>query len=343
MKIICVGLYTQEIYAPAFSKGFKTLGHEVLDIKYDNYHFKQNNFVARILNRIQDRYILGFYLRKFNNDIVEAVNKFKPDLVFLYRCYYVYDSTLKKIQSQTTLMSYNNDDPFSGVPSKAFYKQHISNSKFCQVIFVYRKKNIVDYNNIGITNTRLLLPYYLTYNNYPIPDIQKDIQIAFIGHFENDGRDLCIKLMIEAGIPVQVYGNEKWKESQYYASIKHVLHKGIHGSEYNKLLNRISVALVFLSKINNDKYTRRCFEIPATKTMMLAQYTEELDELFPEGKSAEYFRNPDELIAKCKLLLAHPEKVEFIANNGFMRLKQIGGSEVDRCEYVTRVYEEIKE
>lgn len=342
MRIINVGLFTQEIYAPAFSKGFRKLGHEVLDIKYDDYHFKQNNFICNLLNRIQDRYIIGLNLNKFNKDIIEAVNQFRPDFVFLYRCYYIYDSTIEQIRSLSTVMSYNNDDPFSGVPSKAFYKQHISNSKYCHINFVYRKKNIDDYFKIGITNTRLLLPYYLTYNNYPIPNIKKDIPIAFVGHFENDGRDLLIKLMIESGIPVQVYGNNRWKESKYYSQIQQVLHKGVHGEGYNTLLNRISISLVFLSKINNDKYTRRCFEIPATKTMMLAQYTEELEELFPEGECAEYFRNAKELIAKCKLLLAQPEKVEYIANNGFMQLKKVGGSEVDRCKYVIKVYEENK-
>lgn len=342
MKIINVGRYTPEIYAPAFSKGFRALGHEVLDIKYDDYLFKQSNFISSLLNRIQDRYMIGFYLNKFNKDIIEAVNQFKPDFVFLYRCYYIYDSTIEQIRSLTMVMSYNNDDPFSGVPSKLFYKQHISNSKYCHVNFVYRKKNIDDYNKIGITNTRLLLPYYLTYNNYPIPNIKKDIPIAFVGHFENDGRDLLIKLMIESGIPVHVYGNKGWNESKYYSDIRQVLHNGVHGEGYNTLLNRINISLVFLSKINNDKYTRRCFEIPATKTVMLAQYTEELDELFPEGKCAEYFRNPEELITKCKLLLAHPEKVECIANNGYVQLKKIGGSEVDRCEYVTKVYEELK-
>lgn len=342
MKIVIVGSYTQEIYTPAFSKGFRALGHEVLDIKYDDYHFQRKNIVTDILNRIQDRYIIGYYLNKFNDDIVNAVNQIRPDFVFLYRCYYIYDRTLIKIRSLTTVLSYNNDDPFSGVPSKAFYIQHISNTKFCHLNFVYRKKNIDDYKKIGITNTCLLLPYYLTYNNYPIPGIKKDIPIAFIGHFEDDGRDEIIKSMIEAGIPVQVFGNEMWKDSKYYSAIKHVLHKGVHGEGYNTLLNRIGISLVFLSKINNDKYTRRCFEIPATKTMMLAQYTEELNELFPEGECAEYFRSTEELIAKCKSLLEQPEKVEAIANNGYTHMKKIGGSEVDRCRYVIKKYEELK-
>lgn len=342
MKIIVVGLFTQEIYAPAFSYGFRALGHEVLDIKYEDYHFNNLNSFSKLLNRIQDRYLLGVYIKKFNDAIIKSVKEFKPDFVFLYRCYYIYDKTIETIRHETIVMSYNNDDPFSSVPSKAFHRYHISNAKYCDINFVYRQKNIDDYKRIGITNTRLLLPYYLSYNNYPILSVEKDIPFAFVGHYENDGRDLLIRQMIEAGIPVQVYGNKQWRQSKYYADIQHVLHEGKHGKEYNLLINRVKVAIVFLSKINNDKYTRRCFEIPATKTMMLAQYTIELDKLFPEGDGAIYFRDSEELINKCKQLLSNPKIVDDIANNGYIRLCELGASEIDRCKYILDVYDELK-
>lgn len=341
MRIIVIGLFKQEIYAPAISSGFRSLGHEVLDIKYDDYHFNEKGQLRSLLNRIQDRYLIGAFINKFNNDIVRAVKKFKPDFIFLYRTYYIYDRTLKKVSGLTKIMSYNNDDPFSGVPSHSFHRHHISNTRFCDINFVYREKNIYDYKSIGVKNTYLLLPYYLTYNNYPIPSVEKDIPIAFIGHFENDGRDIIIKLMLDAGLPVRVYGNHQWKQSHYYSDIKHVIYEGVHGKAYNELLNRVQISLVFLSKINKDKYTRRCFEIPATKSMMLSQYTAELNDLFPEGECAEYFRDADELIEKCKLLLSNPSHVSNIANNGYLRLQELGGSEKDRCQYIIDLYHQI--
>ena len=45
----------------------------------------------------------------------------------------------------------------------------------------------------------------------------------------------------------------------------------------------------FLSKINNDSYTRRNFEIPAMKKV-LSEYSDELNKIFIEGKEMIFLR-----------------------------------------------------
>ena len=95
--------------------------------------------------------------------------------------------------------------------------------------------------------------------------------------------------------------------------------------------------------MNHDTYTRRCFEIPAAKTLMLCEYTEDMDRMFPEDECAVYFRSKEELVEKCKALLANPEKIVKIAENGYNRLKEIGGSEVDRCQQIIEVYNKYKQ
>ena len=196
MKIVIVGSYRHEMYAPAFAYGFRHLGHEVIEIDYEQYHLKGNGAIPVFHNRFQDRFHYGVEMRRYNNDIIKAVDKEKPDLVFFYRCYHVYSSTLRLIRNKAVLMSYNNDDPFSGVPSKRYFRYHLDNSKYCHLNYVYRRQNIFDYKEIGIGNTKVLLPYYLSRQNKPIK-CEKDIPIAFIGHFENDGRDGLILKMKE--------------------------------------------------------------------------------------------------------------------------------------------------
>jgi spore maturation protein CgeB len=106
------------------------------------------------------------------------------------------------------------------------------------------------------------------------------------------------------------------------------------GDEYNYTINRFQIALVFLSKLNHDTYTRRCFEIPATKTLMLCEYSDDMNSLFPENECAVYFRSKEDLAEKIKYLLCNPGEIDRIAKNGFERLKVIGGSEVDRCSEI---------
>ena len=99
---------------------------------------------------------------------------------------------------------------------------------------------------------------------------------------------------------------------------------------------------MFLSKLNSDTYTRRCFEIPATQTLMLSEYTDDLNEMFPSDKCAVYFTTPEELVVKCKYLLSHPNEIKQIAENGYKRLKELGGSEIDRCRQIIETYKKIK-
>lgn len=343
MVILVVGSFKRAFYAPAFYHAWQSLGYRVYKIDSDDYILKGKNPLLGILNRIQEKYHVGVPLLKYNEDIVKDVKQLKPAFVFLYRCHDVFDSTLKKIRKETVIFSYNNDDPFSTNIQNHFKGHYISNSRFCDLVYVYRKKNIEDFRKIGISKTKVLLPYYMSSTNFPISDTDKHIPIAFVGHFEDDGRDEVIKSMHDAGLPVTIYGKDYWiTKSKLYNELKTIIKEPKSGAEYNALLNQIQIALVFLSKRNNDTYTRRCFEIPAAKTLMLAPYTRDMDELFPEGGCAVYYRSTDDLIEKCRYLLSHPEDVKRIADAGYERLKIIGGSEIDRCKEIIKDYETIK-
>lgn len=339
MKILLVGSYKYEMYAAAFSSGFKQLGHDVIDIDYEQFHIKGKGFLASFHNRFQDRFHYGLMMQQYNTAIIEAVEKEKPHFVFFYRCYHVWPSTMKRLKALSLLLSYNNDDPFSKKPSESFFRYHVKCSYYCDINFVYRQKNIDDYAKLGINNAQILLPYFLSWQNYPI-ECKKDIPIAFIGHFEADGRDYTIKKLRDAGLPVCVFGREyRWKESKLIKDMEDIFFAGVRGVEYNKILNRTRIALVFLSHRNHDTYTRRCFEIPASSSLMMAPYTNELNQLFEEGKEAVYYKNDEDLIEKCKYYLNHENELNKIASNGYKRLLEIGGSEIYRCSEILKTVE----
>ena len=342
MKILLVGSYQYEMYAPAFSYGFRKLGHEIIEVDYQQFHLKGNGGLATILNRIQDRYHYGIKMYAYNKSILDTVNREHPDMVFLYRCCHVYTSTLQKIKGKAILISYNNDDPFSGTPSDRYFRHHIANARCCDINYVYRKKNIADYAAIGITNTKVLLPYYLSWQNYPI-ECEKDIPIAFLGHFENDGRDMYILHLKEAGLPVVVYGDSAWKDAPLFERIKDVFYSDKRGVEYNQTMNRCQICLVFLSKINHDTYTRRCFEIPATRGVMLCEYTDDMNELYPENECAVYFRSKEELVEKAQWLLDNPDEINRISQNAYDRAFFLGCSEIDRCRSIIKDIKRVKE
>jgi spore maturation protein CgeB len=342
MKIIVIGQFDLEVYAKAYYSAFKELGHEVEAIDYYSFWLKGKSKFCQIYNRIQKRYYIGHSMFLYNMAIKKKVKEMKPDLVFIYRGLNVFPSTVRKIRKQTMVFSYNNDDPMSGLPSKTFYDKYLHYLKYCDMNYVYRKKNIDDLAKMGITNTAILLPNYLKKWNFHI-DCVKDIPIVFLGHYEPDGRDKMIERLMDEGLPISLYGDYVWKEDcPIYDKLKSIMHPLAIGEKYNEIINRSQIILVFLSKRNADTYTRRCFEIPATKNLMLCEYTDDMNAMFPENKAAVYFRNDDELVEKCTYLLANPKEIERIAENGYKRLHEIGGSEIDRANEILQAYNKIK-
>ena len=339
MKIIVTGSFKYSIYAPAFASGFASLGHLVESVHEEDY-LSWESRLGKLYEKIQVRTRIGYKVVRYNKELLSKVETFKPDMVFLYRCYFVWPSTIKKIQEQgTKVFSYNNDDPFSKVLNNWEHRYFHASIPIVDVNLVYRKKNILDFKKAGAKEVELMLPYYLEKENSyeKIPDT---IPIAFIGHFEDDGRDQYIKALMDAGLQVSIY-DSGWQKSSLYKELRPVMKPAVYSSQYNHELNKCQIALVFLSKLNCDTYTRRCFEIPATKTLMLSEYTDDLNALFPDNECAVYFRTKEELVERCRELLSTPQRIAQIAENGYKRVHEIGGSEVDRCRQITELYQKL--
>ena len=338
MKILLIGSYKYAMYAEAFYNAWVELGHEVERIDYEEYHIHGKGRIAVLLNRIQDRYLWGIPMQRYNKDIVRRVESFRPDFVFLYRCNNIYGSTIKNIRAKTTVFSYHNDDPFGGVPSHAFYRYYKETTRHCHLNYVYRKKNIEDLRATGVENAKVLLPYYMKARNFPI-DCTKDIQVSFLGHYEPDGRDSVIKGLLDKVVQVRVFGSE-WQRAPFYEQMKHI-HAPATGEGYNEMINRSQILLVFFSKRNNDTYTRRSFEIPATRSFMLCEYTEDMDRMYPADEAAVYFRTHEEAVEKCLYYLEHERLRIQIAENAYRRIMEMGGSEYDRAKEIIEDYNEI--
>jgi len=341
MKILIISEGRYVLYGDAFEKTFKKLGYEAKHFKWDVYFD-----LKKTTHKIQNKFLIGPILRKINQDILSISHDFKPDLVFVYRGTHVYPKTIKEIKkSGAKVFGYNNDDPFSDRYKLldfrlwSLYKKSIFEYDW---IFSYRWKNIEDYKHIGYHKTSLLRSYYIKDRNFYIEDINKKYDVIFIGHFEDDGRDETIKYLLDNDINIKLFGTF-WHKSKYYNFFINKMGniESLYGEEYNITINQAKIALVFLSKLNNDTYTRRCFEIPATKTMMLSEYTDDLAKnLFVEGKEAEYFRDKNELLEKIKFYLKHEKNIKDTGKHGYKRLLNDGHEVSSRCKDIIKVYDE---
>lgn len=354
MKIIIAADWHGEIYAEAFFKAFQELDHDIFKFSWKEYfhHYQyssryetDNNRFKAIYYCIQNKFLIGPALNKINKDFIKKCEEVKPDLIFIYRGTHIYPNTIRKIKKKLDckIFGYNNDDPFSFEYESYVWRFYKKSIHLYDHIFSYRQKNIKDYENLGYKKVSLLRSYYLKEKNFNIEKIDKtkyECDVIFIGHFEDDGRDESIKLLCDNNINLKLYGTG-WEKSKYYecfrrrfGEIKPLYH------DYNLAINSANIALVFLSKLNNDTYTRRCFEIPSTKTMMIAEYTDDLNSMFEEGKEAEYFKSRKELLEKVKFYLSNKEKLKQIGENGYKRVLRDGYEVKNRCIEILKVYNE---
>lgn len=354
MKVLVVGDWLAEIYEESFYKAFKEHDCEVSKfswIQYFKYYqyanrFKvKSNFFLSIYYRIQNRFTFGPELIRINSDLLRDAVDSKYDLIFIYRGTHIFPSTIKKLKATgAKVFGYNNDDPFSKHYPRYFWRHFVRGVKHYDHIFSYRSKNIEDYRKIGYQNTSILRSYYLKERNFPLPSIKQEYvsDVVFIGHYEDDGRDETLLYLLNSGVDLKLYGTG-WERSPLFTEIS-----GLTGNivpvytEYNEVLNGAKIALVFLSKLNNDTYTRRVFEIPAAKTVMLSEYTEDMAGLYQSDKEIFFFTDKNNCLATIQNLLCNPELLEAVASQAYERLIDDGHEVYDRIGNVLELYHDRK-
>jgi len=345
MKIILVGAWYTSIYEEPLARSFKILGHEVYEFKSSSYfrnvhldHYRHGTFsLAEIFYyKFQNKFLVGPVISKINNDLFDLCSEVQPDLIFFYRALFIRSRTIRKIKNvySAKLTSYHNDDPFTA-GNKWRNRHYISSLRSMDFNYVYRPKNLLDVQNLS-KHCEILLPYPNTDFIHPLENCEKKYDVVFIGHYEDDGRDQFImELIFDNSINFMLFGTD-WYRSPFYPEIKEKLGETgpVYGENYNITLNQTKMALCFFSRINNDQYTRRTFEIPSAGTMLFSQFSKESAELFKPDVEAVYFQSTSELLKKAHYYLKHDEKRKTIARNGFQQVFDGGHTSMDRAKQI---------
>ena len=171
-----------------------------------------------------------------------------------------------------------------------------------------------------------------------------EFDVVFVGHYENDERVAFLEQIVESGFKLRLFGPGKYWDpvllgSTHLASLVPV--QLVWGEDYNKALCGAKVALCFMSKLNRDSYTRRCFEIPATRTLLLSEYSDELASLFRAGEDADFFKSK-ELIQKLRLYVDNESLCKSVAQAGYDRVYADGHDVVSRMKQVLEWVEQSR-
>lgn len=344
MKILVVGDGHSAIHEVAVVEAFRKLGHRVEPFYWQSY-FNSQNPVVRLWQRIQNKFLIGPVLRKLNADLVDAAIQFKPKLIFIYRGTHITPKAISEIKQRLpgcVVYGYNNDDPFADGHPPWLWRHFLKSVPKYDLVFAYRHHNLDDFIKIGAKRVELLRSWYIPHLNHAVTlsDIDEGkygCDVVFVGHYENDERLEYLEEIARNGFKLRLFGPEyewnhllvKSEELNHLAPVHLVWNE-----DYNKALCGAKIALCFFSKLNRDTYTRRCFEIPATRTLLLSEYSDDLASLYQAGEEADFFKNKEEMILKIKLYLGDDNLRGRVAANGNQRAINDGHDVVSRMAKV---------
>jgi len=333
-KILIVGsLRSFETYEEPLGYGFKKNKFKVFFFKiFPNY---KKNVQDKVYFFLFEKLKISFFLRSFNKGLIQRVKIIKPHILFLWRSTTILPETIRKIKimyPEIKVVIYHNDNPYSGIINYFKYRHYLKLIKISDVAAIYRPSDYTKIKKFKPKKVKLLKPYYTSYLHKPLR-VKKKRDVVFIGHYTKE-RGKKLNLLYNNNIQFNVFGNGWQKYCSKMNWPKNIFGSGKYKSDYIKIINESKIALGFLSVKNNDVYTRRCYEIPACKTLLFAQKTKELNKILKENTEAVYWKNDYEFINKIKFLLKNKQKIKKISKSGYLKIVNNGNSEFHRAKEI---------
>jgi spore maturation protein CgeB len=338
MRILIVGYYLHSWHEAAFERAFSELGHDV-------HRFAFRPYLERGWSRPQNRFLFGPLVWRINRDFFEEAKALRPDIILFYRSLLLKPQTVAQVRAdltETTLISYHNDNMFGALKSKAYWRFFRQSLPLYHLNLVYRHSDLKNYPLVGASNVRVLRSHYLPWLHRPLTNETKDIDFGLYGHSERDRRLKDVSFLMQSVKGRYAIRGALWKEFGRHEPWALMETSEVQNEEYVRFINRTKIVLAFLSTLNADTYTRRCFEIPACGSFMLCQRTEDLLSLFCEDQEAVFFGSADELVTKARYYLKHDSERLRIAAAGFRRCTSSGYDIYSRTKEILSHIEAIR-
>lgn len=335
-KLLLVGNWLWDIYEEAMAIGFRMAGWEVKPFQVLNYLPK--SWIFTQLRRLRTKWLVS----RLNDALVSVAETYQPDLVLIIRCEEILPETLHRLRlvsPNSVLVLYHNDNPFQGKLRRFTMRHFLQSLRVVDLSLVYRPSNVHDALAWGARRVEVLPPSYMGTRHRPVLGGESN-DVIYIGHYEPDGRERLIEALYNAGVKVRIYGTQWQPVQQRISWLAQQKIFPVLGEEYAALLSSAKIALVFLSTRHRDVYTRRCFEIPACGSLMMAPRTAELEQYFEDGREAVFWDSVPDLVAKVQYYLLHDEERIAIAAAGRARVLADGHDEYARARQIIAWYEQ---
>ena len=292
----------------------RDLGQEIIPFGTQSYGTDK-----RINRRIQARLAMGKEVRSFNADLIAFARTRQYDMVWIEKGVWIYLETVEALRGgkDVTVVHYTPDPAITFHRTRHFIR---SIPKY-DILITTKRYEMEKYKEHGAKcmifvgkafDPNIHRPYVLTAEELK----RYGSDVCFVGHCERHYLKL-VRAAARATDGLAIWGGQ-WKRKTLTRPWLEKAYRGdnVWDNEYGKALSGAKIGLGFLSRLAPETSTARSIEIPACGTLLLAERTDEHQELFEEGKEAEFFDNQEELCEKIGYYLNRPHERERIAAVG---------------------------
>ena len=248
-----------------------------------------------------------------NKKLIDKINFYisdKFDLVWIEKGIFV-DLRKVKNKKKIPIIHFNPDNPF-GPRKDGCWKLFLKNLHNYSYHLTPRISDSRIYRHKYKTN-KITFPFCYDNDVHYFEDINKDLDVTFIGSNHDNRYDFVKKLEEKLGWKINVF-SDNW--------IGHH-NRGVYKNEYRKIINRSKIMINFITNSNLDSYSRRSIEIAACKTFFISQKGSVQEKIFRNKEETYYFKDINHCSEIIKELLQNNNEIKRVAENAYNRVKKL--------------------
>jgi hypothetical protein len=340
-KILYVGSLANGATSSYRYHALERLQQEVIPFDFAQYKYKLG-----IMNSLVGRFPMGPLVSRINADLVAAVEKESPDIVWFDKPIRFTPATIRRVkESGAFTICYSQDNAFcTRYGGRWEWHQFKRIFRMLDLHCLFRNADVQRYQAWGLSYIKTQFSYDPCEQFPPQAgwsDADRTREVSFIGS-PYDDRPQFLRGLIEGYKLPLVISGARWGRVFNKTEVARYTRGGVFlGAEYRKAIWNSKINLSFITQ-NEDDVAHKAFEITACRSFLLALRSPEHQAAFEEGKEAEFFSSVEECADKIRYYLDHPAEREEIAKRGCERAKRSGYDNDTQLSRILNRMEELR-
>lgn len=226
-----------------------------------------------------------YFLLKTNKIILQEVNSFNPDIVFIYNSEFLLPETCEKIKKNSKLIFFMGDSPFF-THTNHFYLPCLF---YADLILSPDTFWISQLNTLGLRQTAYFVPGIDHKSYYPIEDrnkltgvLKSEVFYAGVSYKNSWGYKKALFMSKFSNFDLKIFGNNAWKRwFGFFPELERSYTESgyIPTEKLNLIFNNTKIIPVDGNPAILNGFHIRIFEAIGAGILPLAEYRKDLSEL----------------------------------------------------------------